>query len=154
MPENWWTDERVDELKVRWSNGETGSQICRAMKATSRNAVIGKANRLKFAPRATKHSGQVARKSNRARKKRIKELNGDIAIVGEHIVMVEEKPLPGFVNPKSLIELKESDCRWPGPGSGADLVFCAAPILNGYSYCVGHCRIAYTPHSKMRVWHR
>jgi len=154
MSEIWWTDERLDELRLRWINGETASQICRAMHATSRNAVLGKAFRLKLAPRATKGSGQVARKSNRARKKRIKELNGDIAIVGEHIVMVEEKPLPGFINPKPLIELKECDCRWPGPGSGADLVFCAAPILNGHSYCAGHCRIAYTPHSRMPRWHR
>ena len=154
MSEIWWTDERLDELKLRWINGETASQICRAMKATSRNAVLGKAFRLKLAPRATKGSGQVARKSNRARKKRIKELNGDIAIVGEHIVMVEEKPLPGFVNPKPLIDLKENDCRWPGPGPVEQRQFCAAPVLNGYSYCAGHCRIAYTPHSRMPRWHR
>jgi GcrA cell cycle regulator len=154
MSEIWWTDERLDELKLRWINGETASQICRAMHATSRNAVLGKAFRLKLAPRATKHSGQVARKSNRARKKRIKELNGDIAVVGEHIVMVEEKPLPGFVNPKPLIELKENDCRWPGPGPVEQRQFCAAPVLNGYPYCAGHCRIAYTPHSRMPRWHR
>jgi GcrA cell cycle regulator len=157
MPENWWTDERVDELKVRWSNGETGSQICRAMKATSRNAVVGKAYRLKLQTRATNHSGQVARKSNQARKRRIKmieQLSCCNDHMGEPIEMPEEKPLPGFINPKPLIELKECDCRWPGPGSGADLVFCAAPILNGYSYCAGHCRIAYTPHSRMPRWHR
>ena len=99
MSEIWWTDERLDELRLRWINGETASQICRAMKATSRNAVVGKAYRLNLQTRATNLSGQVARKSNQARKRRVRmieQLSRCNGQVGEPIQMPEEKPLPGY----------------------------------------------------------
>jgi GcrA cell cycle regulator len=153
MSEIWWTDERLDELRLRWIAGQTASEICRAMHATSRNAVLGKAFRLKLPARISKFS-QQARQSNKARKRRIRHRKA-IERRGEHITMVEEKPPPpDFANAKSFAELREGDCRWPGPGPVEQLQFCAAPVLNGYSYCAGHCRIAYTPHSRMRVWHR
>src|SRR6516162_10020194 len=112
MSEIWWTDERLDELRLRWINGETASEIGRAMQATSRNAVLGKAWRLKLPIRISKFS-QDARQSNKGRKRRIRHRKA-VERRGEHIEMVEEKPLPGFVNPKPLIDLKENDCRWPG----------------------------------------
>jgi GcrA cell cycle regulator len=151
MADIWWTDERLDELKVRWINGETASEICRAMHATSRSAVLGKAFRLKLPTRISKFS-QQARQSNKARKRRIRHRKA-VERRGEHIKMVEEKPpAPDFTNAKTFAQLREGDCRWPGPGPVEQLQFCAAPVLNGYSYCAGHCRIAFQPHSRMRVW--
>ena len=152
MADIWWTEERLNELRLRWINGQTASEICRAMHATSRSAVLGKAFRLKLPTRISKFS-TAARQSNKARKRRIRHRKA-VERRGEHIKMVEEKPLPGFVNPKSLIELKESDCRWPGPGPVEQRQFCAAPVLNGYPYCAGHCRLAYQPYSRMPRWHR
>ena len=155
MSEIWWTDERLDELRLRWINGETASEICRAMHATSRNAVLGKAFRLKLPARISWFS-QSARQSNKARKRRIRKRIKDA--MGEQIKMVEPltplKPRPDFANAKSFAELREGDCRWPGSGPVEQLQFCAAPVLKGYSYCAGHCRIAYTPHSRMPRWHR
>ena len=43
-----WTDEKVAKLKELWGKGNTASQIAEILGGVSRNAVIGKAHRLKF----------------------------------------------------------------------------------------------------------
>ena len=47
--ETWlmsWTDERVEMLKVMWSEGKSASQIAKELGGVTRNAVIGKVHRL------------------------------------------------------------------------------------------------------------
>jgi len=58
-----WTDERVELLKKLWSEGLSASQIAAQLGGVSRNAVIGKAHRLKLSGR-----GKVAKPQPRARK--------------------------------------------------------------------------------------
>src|SRR5574338_264554 len=41
-----WTEERIERLKSMWAEGATASQIADELGGVSRNAVIGKANRL------------------------------------------------------------------------------------------------------------
>ena len=41
-----WTPEREEKLKELWKKGHSGSQIANILGNTTRNAVIGKANRL------------------------------------------------------------------------------------------------------------
>ena len=41
-----WTDERIERLKILWSQGMTASHIAEDLGGVSRNAVIGKAHRL------------------------------------------------------------------------------------------------------------
>lgn len=41
-----WTEERIEEAIDRWNDGESASQISRALGYVSRNAVIGKITRL------------------------------------------------------------------------------------------------------------
>ena len=43
-----WTEEKVNKLKELWGKGSTASQIAEIIGGISRNAVIGKANRLKL----------------------------------------------------------------------------------------------------------
>ena len=43
-----WTAEREDLLKKLWGKGHTASQIAKIIGETTRNAVIGKANRLRL----------------------------------------------------------------------------------------------------------
>ena len=47
-----WTDEKVEKLKELWKKGHTASQIASMLGETTRNAVIGKAHRLKLEARA------------------------------------------------------------------------------------------------------
>lgn len=46
-----WTDERIDLLKKRWSEGSSASQIATELGGVTRNAVIGKVHRLKLESR-------------------------------------------------------------------------------------------------------
>ena len=41
-----WTEERIEQLKARWAEGATASEIAAELGGVSRNAVIGKAHRL------------------------------------------------------------------------------------------------------------
>jgi GcrA cell cycle regulator len=46
-----WTDKRVDQLKTLWKGGASASQIADALGGVTRNAVIGKAHRLRLEAR-------------------------------------------------------------------------------------------------------
>ncbi|MFD2236176.1 GcrA family cell cycle regulator [Aureimonas populi] len=46
-----WTDERIELLKKRWSEGHSASQIAGELGGVTRNAVIGKVHRLKLESR-------------------------------------------------------------------------------------------------------
>lgn len=56
MSMGFWTDERVEQLKIAWDNGHSASQIAAMaeFKGATRNAIIGKANRLGLSSRAGK----------------------------------------------------------------------------------------------------
>ena len=46
-----WTDERIELLKKRWTDGNSASQIATELGGVTRNAVIGKVHRLKLESR-------------------------------------------------------------------------------------------------------
>ena len=48
-----WTDERVELLKKLWADGLSASQIAGELGGITRNAVIGKAHRLRLGSRAS-----------------------------------------------------------------------------------------------------
>ena len=133
---SWWTDERVDELRARVGRGETGTEICVAMNAISRNAVVGKIYRMRLGRPAP-----FAKVSNGARVRR--PANPRPTIRKAKPPVADEPALPVFENPKTLMELQFGDCRWPGDGRGIDMLYCGAPAFDGRSYCLAHCRIAF-----------
>ena len=47
-----WTEDREKKLREIWNKGHTANQIANILGGTNRNAVIGKAHRLKLAARA------------------------------------------------------------------------------------------------------
>lgn len=55
-----WTNDRVNLLKQLWGEGRTASEIARELGGVSRNAVIGKAYRMKLSGRASpiKHNSE------------------------------------------------------------------------------------------------
>ena len=57
-----WTQEKEEKLKQLWEKGHTASQIAEILGDTTRNAVIGKAHRLKLAARAPSKKSQSTRK--------------------------------------------------------------------------------------------
>ena len=57
-----WTQEREEKLKELWKKGHTASQIAEILGDTTRNAVIGKAHRLKLAARAASKGSKIIKK--------------------------------------------------------------------------------------------
>jgi len=47
-----WTEDRVEKLKTMWTDGNSASQIAKALGGVTRNAVIGKVHRLGLSNRA------------------------------------------------------------------------------------------------------
>ena len=52
-----WTDERVEQLKKMWNEGQSASQIAKELGGVTRNAVIGKVHRLGLSNRASGGAG-------------------------------------------------------------------------------------------------
>jgi GcrA cell cycle regulator len=134
----FWTNERVEELKTRFHNQESFSEIARGIGHRSRNAVIGKAHRLGL----HRDGAKLVPPPRPPRHRIVQRYDGRRHF--EEEPMPEQTPPSCFANPKPFIELSRNDCRWPGPGAaGPDLLCCAAPQLKGYSYCAMHCRLAF-----------
>ena len=133
---SWWTDERVTELKTRWANNETYGEITNAMHAVSRNAVIGKAHRLKLFRITVKRVKTTKPRMRRSRS------NGHTSFYRDTGDMVEAPAK--FTQPQPFIELSDGDCHWPGDmAPGPDMLCCAAAVIHGKPYCLAHCRLAY-----------
>ena len=140
-----WDDEKVAKLKELWGKGNTASQIAEIIGGISRNAVIGKANRLnlssKIKARSVSHNKGFQNetgdntKQKRGRKSRFQSL----------IIEKDFEP----ENPKKLEELDESSCKWPiGHPEEESFYFCGRSSLKDFSYCKLHLLYAYQPKGK------
>ena len=138
-----WTHEREKKLRELWGKGRTASQIANMLGNTTRNAVIGKAHRLKLAARARsknsqaksreqKNQNQITKPEKLSRKARFKSLLLDKNFEPE--------------NPKTLEELNDATCRWPiGHPDEKDFYFCGRSSVKGFSYCKLHVLYAFQP---------
>jgi len=161
-----WTDEVVEQLKQHWIDGKSASQIAGLLgNGVTRNAVIGKVHRLGLAGRGRKrrarpprvpagwrrrpYSGVVAgpRLSHAPRMTR-----GATALAYAPQTLSEletQEEFESVVVPMSLrvtiIELKESMCRWPlGDPATSEFRYCGSPTASG-PYCGYHGGLAYQP---------
>ena len=138
-----WTQEREEKLKELWKKGHTASQIAEILGGTTRNAVIGKAHRLKLAARAASKGSKIVRKQITvggeaknekfiSRKAKFKSL------------LIDKNFEPE--NPKTLEELDDKNCRWPiGHPNEKDFYFCGRSPVEGFSYCKLHDLYAFQP---------
>jgi GcrA cell cycle regulator len=111
--EKEWTPERTAALIALWDEELSTAEIGRRLGVT-KNAVIGKANRLDL-PQRRPTTG-----------------NG------------EEHHSNGSPCESPLIMLDNSQCSWPigNPGE-EEFHFCGAPAVPGKPYCKPHCDVAY-----------
>ena len=138
-----WNQEREEKLKELWKKGHTASQIAEILGGTTRNAVIGKAHRLKLAARAASKgsknikkqasvSGEVKNEKFISRKAKFKSLLLDKDFEPE--------------KPKTLEQLEDKNCRWPiGHPDEKDFYFCGRTPVEGFSYCKLHVLYAFQP---------
>ncbi|WP_230532308.1 GcrA family cell cycle regulator [Microvirga roseola] len=157
-----WTDERVELLKKLWADGLSASQIAAELGNVTRNAVIGKVHRLGLSGRA-KDAKPASAVSQRPRKaSRVPSAPAPIApqthsnvviapislqpAAMETEVLVEENMAIPMSERVTIMELRESMCRWPmGDPTKPDFRFCGARSITGLPYCTHHARIAYQP---------
>jgi GcrA cell cycle regulator len=154
-----WTDERVELLKKLWGEGHTAAEIAKKLGQVTRNAVIGKAHRLKLPSRVSPiKSGQ---------KKKIKAANSNVKAKAANTSSKNKSnktkasvKMPPTL-PKSdttigdkvpLVDLKASQCRWPnGDPQKDDFGFCARKVMEGLPYCQEHAQIGYQAATRNRI---
>jgi GcrA cell cycle regulator len=135
----WWTHERIAELRTRWDDGQTSTEIWQTMQAVSRNAIIGKARRLGLPFRLTSGDQSAKGRHGKNRNKHGRKMGA----IGS-LPLVEDPP-PTPSKAKKIWHLRNDDCRWPCAGEGTETLFCTASAIVGRAYCAAHCQLAYAP---------
>jgi len=147
-----WTDEAVENLRRLALEGMSASGIAAALGAKSRNAVIGKANRIGIRlngdGRESARPGAPARRppaavAEPARGPRTRALPPEPASKRPWTFADAEV---GPMRRLRFADIREFACRWPlGDPKSGDFAYCGLQPAEGRSYCAGHCRLAYRP---------
>jgi len=138
-----WNEEKVNKLKELWGKGKTASQIAEIIGDASRNAVIGKANRLNLSSKITARSTLANKNFNsNDEEDNSKQKHGKKNKFKSLLIDKDFEP----ENPKKLEELDESSCKWPiGHPEEKLFYFCGRSSLKDFSYCKLHLLYAYQP---------
>jgi len=140
-----WTEEKVNKLKELWGKGNTASQIALIIGGISRNAVIGKAHRLKLSAKFIKRprtnspvNPNFEAKNNIQRKSRKVKFRS----------LLLDKNFEPAKN-LSLEELNENTCKYmeshPDESSSS---FCGRKTVEKFSYCPLHLIVVFQTKSK------
>jgi GcrA cell cycle regulator len=167
-----WTAEAVEDLKRLALEGRSASVIAAAVGAASRNAVIGKANRIGIklmgggpasglrnararADRAqwAMHHAQsdgVRPRPSRALGVVPGSARGDRE--AREAAWAFHEAEVGEMRRVRFEEIREFACRWPlGDPKAGEFAYCGLSAMRGQSYCAGHCRMAYrAPEARAR----
>lgn len=132
-----WSEERMDRLATLYRNGWSFSMIAAEI-GLSRNAVIGKAHRMKL-PDRFETVQCLPHPRHRRRKTPAKS-------VARHKIEVRQRPA---LSPEpryhcSIIDLGNRSCRYPmwhGNAAPNERFYCGCPdasVADGISYCREH----------------
>ncbi len=148
-----WTDEQVEELKKLWDQGLTTGEIGKAL-GVSKNAVVGKAHRLKLdsRPSPIRRGEDELPLEEPATAER--EKSAETAAVQKPVDAKPAAPKPAPVKKaadkkekKKLFtvnDLTTTSCRWPiGDPKDEDFHFCGKTALPDKPYCAEHAMLAY-----------
>lgn len=147
-----WTFERETTVRRLWKEGWSATQIALELGHATRNAVIGKLNRLGLNANS-RLPGSMTTAPIRVRNRRPDGFRRK--------ALPKDMPLPVYEPPGptdrgeaacTFAQLGKDMCRYPfGDPHGADFAFCARPAKG--TYCSGHARLCYQPPAP-RVRHR
>lgn len=160
-----WTEQQIQMLKDMWGHGFSASDIAgRLGGGLTRNAVIGKAHRLKLSV------GIAAARGTGVSSLRSTAPSSTIADIKSSRKRVMLRPLPVVPTPSSIPVAKpiqresfrtnfdnakrsegipvtkagDRHCRWPvGDPRSPDFRFCGCNVHEGLPYCTDHARVAY-----------
>lgn len=150
-----WTEDRVGALTKLWLEGQSASQIAKALGGgVTRNAVIGKVHRLGLSGRAA--PSQPARTTYRPTRPRAaapapaqpSAPRRIEAAQPRPVVPARPEPAPELPGTATVMTLGAHMCKWPiGDPSSTEFSFCGRRASEGV-YCVEHARVAYQPQVK------
>jgi GcrA cell cycle regulator len=158
-----WTEATIESLRQLALEGKSASLIAVALGAPSRNAVIGKANRLGIKLTGNAHRSATRTPRAAARRPRRPTIARTDSALWKRAVVpaVSRERTPTWLFAEAevgemlrvgLEDIQEGACRWPlGDPTSEDFVYCGVQTAKGRSYCAGHCRVAYKP-PNARVW--
>lgn len=130
-----WSQDRITELTRLWNEGLSTSEIGKRL-GISKNAVVGKAHRLRLSSRPS----PIRRMGPRPMMPRIPR----VARVASAALAGGEAPLPRVAAPAQPVELSNHSCKWPiGHPNEEGFHFCTERAILGKPYCVGHTALAY-----------
>ena len=137
-----WTDERIQELGRLWEEGHSASYIGKLL-GVSKNAVVGKAHRLKLPARPSpiKQGGAAPR-----RKQPVPPPRPMVKTTVRPLVEVAPPPRPAPRPVPRPVRRHNGgpSCLWPiGDPSQPDFHFCGDSAVPGKPYCEEHCARAY-----------
>jgi len=145
-----WTNERVEELRRLWGQGQTASRIADLLGGITRNAVIGKAHRLGLrgrpSPIRRDENAPLARSIPAARVRMPAPIKPELPPL--EAVRAAPPPPPPAPGPAAS-QAKSAHgstrgCSWPmGDPKQAGFHFCGSEAVPGRPYCATHCGMAY-----------
>ena len=165
-----WTEQQIQTLKKMWGNGFSASDIAKHLGGgLTRNAVIGKAHRLKLSSRpavAKPEDGHLAANGissvgvsinrvstkKRAMLRPLPPVQTPVRTMAQSTIRESWRPIESVVKRTEGIAVTkagERHCRWPiGDPRSPDFRFCGCSAHEGLPYCIDHARVAYQTVSK------
>jgi hypothetical protein len=125
-----WSDQMAATLRALWPTWTAG-ELCKLMGLT-RSAVIGKAWRLKLAPK----------KASGGKKKLPRSMSGPRLRPKVYYVATLPQPILelDFLN-LSIEDIRSDECHYPHGGEGTPMTFCGQLVEHGSSYCPYHRKL-------------
>ena len=138
-----WTPEREEKLRKLWKKGHSGSEIAMMLGDTTRNAVIGKAHRLKLEARLI--SKKSAQKIDAEQNNTLEIKNQKPGRKARFKALLLDKNFEPE-NPTKLENLTNDLCRWPlGEKMEPASLFCGRKTMEKFNYCKLHVLWAFQP---------
>lgn len=149
-----WTNERIIALKNLWALGETASAISRFLGAVSRNAAIGKAQRLNLPPKPRRAAPPRRIKTTQAptlprprasMQPRARDAKRPRLPTARPLRSPEPPPLTQAPEvPVTTLSLTTTHCRWPmGDPHSGQFFYCGRTAAPGKPYCPHHNSLAH-----------
>lgn len=162
-----YSDAEIATLKREWQAGKSAKQIAAMLPGRSRNAIIGKLNRLGLsdtqrirnpdvrpgpASRPPTNADWFLRKRIAAKAKAAVPKPASVVIWEAETEATPPKVRGDAIEVpveqrKQILDLEPGDCRFPynDPTKPEEFYFCGGPKVPGLSYCLAHAQACYLP---------
>ena len=151
-----WTEKTVAHLRTLWAEGHSTAEIGRHM-GTSKNAIIGKAHRLRLTPRLSpiRGAGTGTPRTPAVPRVRGPSLPPLPAAVASSAPSPKPLPAPSPARPSAPAPepqpttvfkplANRNPCCWPfGEPGTREYRTCDGPSVPGKPYCAEHASVAY-----------